>query len=160
MPNVYYFLDGQNIIECRFGLKQLKILNQISYNIDQDMKMLWQLGTGLEAIPQSLVSQFKECFAQLQIPSLTQIEEYYIAGLGELNISLQALESMTPEELDLAYTGYLRRQELTANLNKMAYAQSRTNNFDYIELSQPAIVQGNLQEREHIFKKLGIKEDK
>lgn len=160
MSNIRYFRNGQDIIECKFGLKQLNILNQISYDVDRDLKMLWKLGTGLDTIPQSLIGDFKIYLQSLEIPTPDQLNEHYITGLGELSIPLQALEQMTPDELALAYNGYLRRQELTANLSKIAYIQGQANNADYIELNQQSSCsEGSTKEREQIFKELGIKED-
>jgi hypothetical protein len=64
---------------------------------------------------------------------------------------------MSPEEIDLAYEGYLRRQELTANLTKLAFVEVLNNNNKLIRLTEnKGYIIGNDVEREETLKKLGI----
>lgn len=64
---------------------------------------------------------------------------------------------MSPEEIDLAYEGYLRRQELTANLTKLAFVEALNNNNKLIRLTEnKGYIIGNDVEREETLKKLGI----
>jgi len=46
--------------------------------------------------------------------------DLYSKAVGELGISPDIALLMEPDEIELAYIGYLRRQEMTANLNKLA----------------------------------------
>lgn len=44
---------------------------------------------------------------------------------------------MSPDEIELAYKGYLRRKELEANLNKLAMAEALAGNHDKIQIVEP-----------------------
>lgn len=64
---------------------------------------------------------------------------------------------MTPDEINLAYEGYLRRQETTANLTKLAIAEVLSGNNDLIRLTEDkGYIIGTSKEREETFEKLGI----
>ena len=63
----------------------------------------------------------------------------------------------TPEEIDLAYEGYLRRKETEANLTKLAILTSGDD--ELIRLTEDVgYTVGNLTERNELFKKLNIRE--
>lgn len=44
------------------------------------------------------------------------LSELYLRGVGEAGLPPTSLYQMSPAEIDLAYMGYLKRQELQANL--------------------------------------------
>ena len=64
---------------------------------------------------------------------------------------------MTAEEVELAYEGYLRRQELMANLTKLAFIEALGGNTAPISLVEnKGYTIGDSQERTKIFKQLGV----
>jgi hypothetical protein len=64
---------------------------------------------------------------------------------------------MTPKEIELAYEGYLRRQETTANLTKIAVLEALNNNQDLIRIIEDkGYIVGNEEERNRMFKELNI----
>jgi hypothetical protein len=64
---------------------------------------------------------------------------------------------MTAEEVELAYEGYLRRQELMANLTKLAFIEALGGNTAPISLiGNKGYTIGDSQERTKIFKQLGV----
>ena len=74
-----------------------------------------------------------------------------------MGLDPSVVEKMTPKEIDLAYEGYLRRQETTANLTKLAVAEVLSNNTDLIRLTEDKGYNvGSEEERQETFKKLGI----
>lgn len=74
-----------------------------------------------------------------------------------MGLDPSVVEKMTPQEIDLAYEGYLRRQETTANLTKLAIAEVLSGNNDLIRLTEDkGYVIGTAEEREATFEKLGI----
>ena len=74
-----------------------------------------------------------------------------------MGISPTDFLKMTPEEIDLAYEGYLRRQETTANLFKLAIAQILSNNNDLIRITEEKNYSiGTEEERQKTFEILGI----
>lgn len=77
-----------------------------------------------------------------------------------MGISPDIFFQMSPDEIELAYQGYLRRQELQANLTKLAVAQALNNNQDLIQIIEPEeYACGSKQERELTFQKLGRDND-
>ena len=64
---------------------------------------------------------------------------------------------MTPKEIELAYEGYLRRQETTANLTKIAVLEALNNNQDLIRIIEDkGYIVGSEEERNRMFKELNI----
>ena len=64
---------------------------------------------------------------------------------------------MTPDEIEMAYEGYLRRQETTANLTKIAFLEALNNNQDLIRIVEDkGYIIGNEEERNRMFKELNI----
>lgn len=65
--------------------------------------------------------------------------------------------NMTQEEIEWAYEGYLRRQEMTANLNKIAVIEALNKNNELIRLTEDYEYNiGTDEERKNTFKFLGI----
>lgn len=64
---------------------------------------------------------------------------------------------MTAEEVELAYEGYLRRQELTANLTKLAFIEALGGDTTPISLvGNKGYTIGDSQERAETFRQLGV----
>ena len=96
----------------------------------------------------------------IKIPSNQAIEEWYKKGIGELGLSLSTFYCLTPYELDLAYEGYLRRQELQANLIKLAVFQAQQGQANLIKIiPEKECSLGSLAEREATFRLLNIQEE-
>lgn len=96
---------------------------------------------------------YKDYFLPSQNYSINiSVRDLYSQMVGELGISPAIFFQMSPEECELAYKGYLKRQMLAANLNKLAYAQIEANNYDEIDILPPEeYINGNIQERENTF---------
>lgn len=90
-----------------------------------------------------------------QVPfSLTGL---YSQAVGEMGIAPSQFWQMTAEEVELAYEGYLRRQELTANLTKLAFIEALHNNGNLISLVEnTGYVLGSIEEYNKTFKQLGV----
>lgn len=64
---------------------------------------------------------------------------------------------MTAEEVELAYEGYLRRLELTANLTKLAFIEALGGDTAPISLVEnKGYTIGDSRERAETFKQLGV----
>lgn len=98
--------------------------------------------------------------SQPQVPfSLLSRQERYKQAIGEIGIAPADFFCMSEEELDWAYEGYLRRQELTANLFKLAVQQALAGNTDYIHvIPEKDYEVGTLEERQTTFTALGVLE--
>lgn len=93
-------------------------------------------------------------------PSFFNVRDLYSQIVGELGISPAIFFQMSLEECELAYQGYLRRQALTANLNKLAYMQALAGNYDEINIL-PTLEynDGDIKEREQTFAVLGMNDN-
>ena len=86
----------------------------------------------------------KELFQRF-VPSLVEqvsffslnFQGLYSQAVGEMGIDPNIVLQMSPDEIALAYRGYLRRQEMLANLIKLSIEESIENNRAPIEIIEP-----------------------
>ena len=86
----------------------------------------------------------KELFKRF-VPSLVEqvsffsinFQGLYSQAVGEMGIDPNIVLQMSPDEITLAYKGYLRRQEMLANLIKLSIEESIDNNRAPIEIIEP-----------------------
>ena len=110
-------------------------------------------------LDESFMKSINEIFSASMLPSPQTIEEWFKRGIGEMGLPLSTFYCLTPLELDLAYDGYLRRQELTANLVQLSILQSQ--DPKPIKISEESDTHiGSLEERKQTFLNLGLQEDK
>lgn len=85
------------------------------------------------------------------------LQGLYSQAVGEMGIAPSQFWQMTAEEVELAYEGYLRRQELTANLTKLAFIEALGGNTTPISLIEDkGYTLGSTQEYNNTFKQLGV----
>lgn len=85
------------------------------------------------------------------------LQGLYSQAVGEMGIAPSQFWQMTAEEVELAYEGYLRRQELTANLTKLAFIEALGGNTTPISLIEDrGYTYGSIQEYNNTFKQLGV----
>lgn len=95
----------------------------------------------------SSLSLFEQDFSffSYDIPGL------YSRAVGEIGIDPSIVLQMTPQEIELAYKGYQRRQEALANIIKLAVIESLDNNQEIIQLIEPdEFCNGNQLERSQV----------
>ena len=86
----------------------------------------------------------------------TDVRDLYSKAVGEIGISPAVCLQMTPDEIELAYKGYLRKKELEANLYKLAMVEAIGGDHSKIQILEPdEYRQGTQLEREHTFERLG-----
>ena len=97
------------------------------------------------------------------IPSLVEqvsffsidFQGLYSQAVGQMGIDPNIVLQMTPDEITLAYKGYLRRQEMLANLIKLSIEESIDNNRAPIEIIEPEEFSiGNQIERNYVMEVL------
>lgn len=94
-------------------------------------------------------------FEQADLPF--SLNGLYSQAVGEMGITPSQFWQMTAEEVELAYEGYLRRQELTANLTKLAFIEALGGNTSTIRLLEDrGYTLGSTQEYNNTFKQLGV----
>lgn len=100
----------------------------------------------------------KELFKRF-VPSLVEqvsffsidFQGLYSRAVGEIGIDPSIVLQMTPQEIELAYKGYQRRQEALANIIKLAVIESLDNNQELIQLIEPdEFCNGNQLERSQV----------
>ena len=156
----------KKIYEFKIGLKGL-ILYQEKANLSatEDINFLIYCGL-ITQHPDITFQEIEEIVAECDLRkfrwppknySTIEIEELYKKAVGEIGITPSDFFKMTPEEIDLAYEGYLRRKETEANLTKLAFITS--NDGALIRLTEDYGYEiGNIAEREETFKILNIRE--
>ena len=98
----------------------------------------------------------KEILAE---PRLTneKINDLYLDAVGEIGISPNEVWSMTEEEINLAYEGYVHRQEFQANLMLLALHKAQNQSWANIQiLEDRGYSIGSEEERREVFSNLGI----
>lgn len=154
----------RKIYEFNFGLKGLILLREnVDLVMDNDGRFILYCGL-VSRQPTITFQEVDEIIEECGLPdfdishnflSLSRVEELYTKAVGEMGIAPPDFYSMTPDEIDLAYEGYLRRKETEANLMKMAIITSH--NDELIRLTEDkGYVIGTEAEREEVFRLLNI----
>lgn len=155
----------RKIYEFKFGLKGLIIMRE---NADlvmaKDMRFILYCGliSSHSAITFEEIDEIiQECdiskidITTLHLLSIYEIEELYTKAVGEIGIAPNDFYSMSPDEITLAYEGYLRRKETEANLIKLAVISSDDESLIRLTEDKGYSI-GNQAERDEVFKLLKI----
>lgn len=159
------FLQTQRkIYELKFGLKGLVLLSE-NLDILATEKLKFLLYCGLVSQqPDITFQEIQEIIDQCDLSFLEQpkvisqyeIQELYTKAVGEIGIAPTDFYTMTIEEIDLAYEGYLRKKETEANLYKIALMTAGSDELIRLTKDKGYNV-GNIKEREEFFEKLQIR---
>lgn len=152
------------LIPLNFGLNELMILLE---SVDKDVGAIQALyvivskyiDIQYEEVQEYLQANPHVCsyINNLNLPTPEQIDELYKQAVGEIGVSPSDFWSMSEREIDLAYEGYMRRQELSANLTLLALHKAQNKSWDSITLLEDkGYTVGTEQEREKVFSSLGI----
>lgn len=155
----------RKIYEFKFGLKGLIIMRE---NADlvmaKDMRFILYCGliSSHSAITFEEIDEIiQECdiskidITTLHLLSIYEIEELYTKAVGEIGIAPTDFYSMSPDEITLAYEGYLRKKETEANLIKLAVISSDDESLIRLTEDKGYSI-GNQAERDEVFKLLKI----
>ena len=131
-----------------YGLKtynpniSYEAVQSCSFSPDQKRSLFLELG--LESI-------------EAVIPTPATISEWIRQGIGEMGLSIETFNKLSPQELETAYQGYLRRMELSSALTQLSVARALNGNKNHIVLvPKETITQGSLTERQKTFDILGV----
>lgn len=98
----------------------------------------------------------RELLAKPQ-PTNEKIKDLYSQAVGEIGISPNDVWSMTEEEINLAYEGYIHQQEMFANLTLLALHKAQNGSWNNIRiLEDRGYSIGTKAERQRVFSTLGI----
>ena len=86
-----------------------------------------------------------------------KIMNLFQQAVGEIGINPESAWSMTEQEIEFVYEGYIHKQELTLNLMILALHRAEQKSWDTIELLENrGYTIGTEQERARVFKNLNI----
>lgn len=168
---VYYIKIDNKYVPLIFGLKSLI---QLSYLIDNNeeisvedvLKLGTRVGTN-ELLISSILNNFQPydlkkselstLLSHLDFPSSERISELYKKSVGEMGISPTDFFNMTEDEVENAYIGYLRRQELTANLTLLALKKAVANDDNPIKITEEKNYEiGSVKEHDQTFRNFNV----
>lgn len=108
-------------------------------------------------IPAGERAQLASEILLLSRPTNEKIKDLFQQAVGEMGISPEDAWIMTEQEIELAYEGYVHRQELTLNLMILALHRAEQKSWGVIELLENrGYTIGTEQERARVFKNLNI----
>lgn len=155
-------------IPLKIGLKGSMLLNEIANsNVEENTDLILHY-TLLSNQPLVVLDYLRDLPAGKRTeiayeilneprPSNEKIKELYAQAVGEVGINPDAFWNMTEEEVNLAYEGYIHRQELQVNLMQLAMFNALAGSKKPISLIENKGYRvGNINERNQCFQKLGI----
>lgn len=158
----------------RFGLKGLKMFNELSY-LDEDEKILIYFSGFITDQPNMTLQDVKIFLTECSESNLNlldnyikenffyktplEIEELYSKIVGEMGIAPSDFDLMTLSDIDLAYDGYIKRIEVLANIYLLALQMKNQNKASIRLREDKGYEIGSLIEREKVLQELGIKEE-
>ena len=166
---VYYIKVNNKRIPLIFGLKSLiQLAYLIEYNEEISAKDILTLGTrvGINDLliapilnnqPYIEKEEISTLLSSLDFLSSDKIERLYEKSVGEMGIPPADFFSMTEEEIENAYNGYLKRKELEANLTLLAFKKAISNDDKSIKITKEENYEvGSIKERQQTFSSFNI----
>lgn len=172
---------NQKICYFKFGLKSLMLLSSFSQISDEAKKLILEaiavqkieLKDFQQDFDSIILQTFKDAFEDSKVSDIssledmlsyikrrdlqTEINELYSKAVGQVGISPTAFYSMTPFEIDLAYIGYIHRQELQANCFLIAARKNRDKKAELISLiGGQGVTESTMGMRNKTFETLNI----
>lgn len=157
------FKTKNKVFQTKFGLKGLILLQENSNNVEDDLEFSLYCAL-VSSQPWVTLEDVREIIQKYNLTtfetptrafSLLEIEELYKKAVGEIGVAPSECLSMTPDEIERAYEGYLRKKETEANLVKIAFVGS--GNDQLIRLTKDLGYSiGNMEERNQTFVNLKI----
>lgn len=166
-------LKGDTFYDFKIGLKGLVLLGQSpSLNVKDNLDYILYCGL-IGQHPTITIDEIQKieekidgktiCSLQEYINKISLVSQTELIGLyskcGEMGISLSEFFSLSLEEIEWMYQGYLNRKELECNLFLIAINQSKNRPKELVSIADNRGVQiGSQEERDHTFMALGINE--
>ena len=160
-----FLRTNRKIYEFKIGLKGLIIMREnadlVMANDKRFLLYCGLVGKQPAITFQEIDEIIEECDLSFDINqdilSIYEVEELYTKAVGEIGMAPSDFYAATPEEINIAYEGYLRRKETEANLTKLALLTLEDG--ELIRLTEDlGYTIGNLSERNECFTKLNIRE--
>lgn len=162
LDKISYIKDEKELLKQRFCLSDVKRADNTSLTYFEKENFFNEFVT--DAHCAELLEDVLSEALDLSLGEYSYIDEsvykdLFEKGVGEIRLSLQEFNSMTPAEIDLAYRGYLKRKELEANCVLVAIRKSKDNKASLISLLGGEGYQYISEtERKDVLESLNIKE--
>ena len=166
---VYYIKVNDKHIPLIFGLKSLiQLAYLIENNEEISAKDILELGTRvgtndllttpiLNNQPYVEKKEISTLLSSLDFFSSDKIERLYEKSVGEMGISPTDFFSMTEDEIENAYKGYLKQKELEANLMLLAFKKAISGDDKPIKITEEEKYEiGSIEERQQTFSSFNI----
>lgn len=166
-------LKGDTYYVFKVGLKGLELLGEnVNYHVKDNLDFILYCGLigQYPNITLREIYKIKNGLSDKQIEDLhkhicqlTFVSPEELSGLyskcSEMGLNPDQFFSLSLEEVDLMYQGYLRRKELECNLFLIAINQSKNRPQELVSFTENRGYEiGSQKEREHTFQTLGIDE--
>lgn len=132
-----YIEDEKELLKQKFCISQVARLDNTLLTFEEKEKLFDKFITdnfSRKMIEEVLSEATVLALGDYQGINEILYDELYIKAVGEIGLSINEFNSITPAELDLAYCGYLKRQELIANCQLIAIRKSKDSNANLISL--------------------------
>lgn len=137
LSKLLYIKDERELLKQKFCVSQVARLDNTLLTFEEKEKLFDKFITDSfsgEMIEDVLSEATALALGDYEELDEALYDELYIKAVGEVGLSINEFNSMTPAEIDLAYCGYLKRQELIANCQLIAIRKSKDSNANLISL--------------------------
>ena len=141
-----------------FGLLIIKSgFNYLSFDEKQRLFETLKREKGIKYIQELMDKIQIDSFGEYKTINQIVYEDLLSKAIGEVGISKQDFDMLSPHEVDLIYKGYIQKKQLEANCSLIALRKSKDNNANLICLiGGDGYAQSTLTERQDTFNTLGI----
>ena len=137
ISKLLYIKDEKELLKQKFCISEVAKLDNTSLTFEQKEELFDKYindSIGGQMIEEVLSEAISLALGEYQKIDERLYKELYSKAVGEIGLSIKEFNSMTPAEIDLAYCGYLKREELIANCNLIAIRKSKDSKADLISL--------------------------
>lgn len=163
LRKISYIKDGKELLKQKFCLSDVTRLDNTSLTFDEKIAFFEEFitdGNSAELLEDVLSEALVKSLGEYAEINETIYNELFTKGVGEVGLSVQEFNSITPAELDLIYRGYLKKKELEANCILIALRKSKDNKANLISLlGGDGYNYISEIERNEVLKTLEIEED-
>lgn len=137
LPKLSYIKDMKELLKQQFCLSEVTRLDNTPLNYQEKMNFFEEFvnDTYSAEIMRDVLSEAKSlAFGEYVEINEIIYQELFTKAVGEIGLSVNEFNSITPAEIDLAYCGYLKRKELEANCQLIALRKSKDSKANLISL--------------------------
>ena len=128
--------DEKELLKQKFYLSDIKRLDNTSITFQEKEFLFKEILSNnnarlLEDVLSEALALSKGDYIEINQDTY---DELFVKIVGEVGLSVQEFNDLTPKEIDFIYLGYLQKKELEANCNLIALRKSKDNKATLISL--------------------------